>query len=233
MNNKGIFVVIEGQDGCGKSTQVKLLKERLERDGRDVITTREPGGTPDAEAVRQLLVTGEKDRWDKISEIFLFSAARRNHVEKLIKPAIAEGKIVISDRFVSSTMAYQGFGHGLDLKLIDRVTNIAIGSFKPDVTFFLTVDPEIGVRRALSRRGTEIRFEQQDMEFYKRVRLGYDYICKQHKLIGDVVSELDTTPMKNESDEECIQRVHQDIYHGCKLFTENEDLLTQLKLKYP
>jgi dTMP kinase len=169
----GLFIVLDGQDGSGKTTQVATLKDTLERIGYEVVTTREPGGSPGAEAVRSLLVNGDPGRWDGISELLLFAAARRNHVETVIKPALAAGKIVLCDRFVLSTMAYQGYGHGVSLGLIETITRIAIGDFEPDLTLLFYIDPAIGLQRAAQRRGGEERFESLGMAFHERVRSGF------------------------------------------------------------
>ncbi len=170
----GLFIVLESNEGAGKSTQTACLNRLLTLEGYDVVTTREPGGSPGAEEVRRLLVTGEPGRWDGISELLMFSAARRNHVETLIKPAIAAGKIVISDRFVPSTFAYQGCGRGMDIALIKTVTQIAIGEFKPDLTFILDIPVELGLHRSRNlRKNTELRFETEDLAFHRRVRDGY------------------------------------------------------------
>jgi len=183
---KGFFIVLDSCNGAGKSTQIKCLKERLEALDYDVITTREPGGTPGAEQVRELLVTGDPDRWDKISEIMLFSAARRNHVETLIKPSLAAGKIVLCDRFVPSTIAYQGFGRGVALDTIKHITKMAIGDFEPDLTFLFFIDPKVGLQRAASRRGHEMRFESLDMDFHRRVQDGYDYVLREGNREGSI-----------------------------------------------
>lgn len=203
---KGLFIVFDGIDGSGKSTQVNLLKERLEGQGFTVIKTREPGGTPGAEEIRNLLVTGEANRWDGISELLLFAAARRNHIETLVKPALAEGKIVICDRFVASTIAYQGYGRQRNLDLIKQVMDIAIEDFTPDWTIFLTIDLEEGLRRATSRAGKELRFESMDLDFYRRVHAGYTAVYEKMIKVG-CCTELNTTTYLNETDEECIKRI--------------------------
>lgn len=204
----GFFIVFDGMDGSGKSTQIMKVKERLEARGHNVVITREPGGSPSAEDVRSLLVNGEPDRWDKLSELFLFTAARRNHVETLIKPALAEGSIVLCDRFVPSTVAYQGYGHGLDLDIIKNVTKLAIGNFKPDLLIIFECGLEEGLARTHKRRGTEMRFESLDLDFHHRVRNGYKAIVNQIGVFGKVQGSLDTT--LNEDDttiEEGIERI--------------------------
>lgn len=177
------FITFEGGEGSGKSTQSKLLFEFLKNSGVNVILTREPGGSPEAEKIRELLVTGDKNRWDKTSETLLFYAARRNHVENLIKPALANNTIVICDRFNDSTIAYQGYGHGFNLNEIEQLTKISIGNFKPDITFIVDITPEDGLKRADKRielaQSNENRFETLGLEFHKKLRQGFLQIAKQ------------------------------------------------------
>ena len=169
------FITLEGGDGCGKSTQARLLKAALEAQGHAVLLTREPGGSPAAEDVRTLLVTGEAERWDKVSELLLFLAARRNHVETIIKPALAKGIWVVCDRFIDSTYAYQGYGHGVDLALIDQLHQIAIGDFVPDITLLFDMPIDDAIARTQSRLegAGEDRFEQLGRRFHEAVRDGF------------------------------------------------------------
>ena len=173
----GLFITFEGGEGAGKTTQIRLLAEKLRQDGRDVLTTREPGGTPEAEKIRDLLVQREGGNWDPLSECLLFFTARRMHVETLIKPALAAGKTVISDRFTDSTVAYQGYGHGFDLSLIARVRDLSIGNFQPQITFLLDLPVEVGLSRSkgrLSASGSaEDKFENLDIDFHQRLRRGF------------------------------------------------------------
>lgn len=180
-NRVGYFIVVDGPNGSGKTTQCKLLKEHFENLGHDVILTREPGGSPEAESIRNLLVNGDPGRWDGISELLLFAAARRNHVETVIKPAIASGKIVICDRFISSTIAYQGYGNGISLDTIDTITQIAIGSFEPDLTILMFVDLETSLVRSKGRRaGVEPRFTSFDNEYHTRVYKGFESLIPKY-----------------------------------------------------
>ncbi|MCB9973599.1 MAG: dTMP kinase [Rhodospirillales bacterium] len=173
----GLFITFEGGEGAGKTTQIKLLAEKLRYNGHEVLTTREPGGTPEAEKIRDLLVQREGGNWDPLSECLLFFTARRMHVETLIKPALAAGKTVISDRFTDSTVAYQGYGHGFDLSLIARVRDLSIGAFQPQLTFLLDLPVEVGLSRSkgrLSASGSaEDKFENLDIDFHQKIRSGF------------------------------------------------------------
>ncbi len=180
----GAFITFEGGEGSGKTTQIHLLKERLKSAGRDVITTREPGGTPEAEKIRDFLVQREGGNWSPMAEALLLFAGRTMHVDNLIKPAIAAGKIVISDRFADSTRAYQGFGHGLGLEKIDEMNRLCLGDFAPDMTFILDIPAEKGLLRAekrLREAGSgEDRFERLDLSFHERLRQGYLEIARSN-----------------------------------------------------
>lgn len=179
---KGLFITFEGGEGSGKTTQIGLLAERLRAQGREVVTTREPGGTPDAEKIRGLLVRNDGGAWTPMAEVLLLYAARVMHVETLIRPALAAGKIVISDRFADSTLAYQGYGHGMDLQLIREIHSLSLSDFQPDMTFILDIPVEKGLRRAgkrLAREGSdEGRFEGMDTGFHERLRQGYLEIAR-------------------------------------------------------
>lgn len=177
LEKKGFFITFEGGEGAGKSTQCRLLAEALEREGISCLLTREPGGSVGAEEIRRLLVTGQASRWDTLTEILLFSAARRDHLVKIIWPAINTGKIVISDRFIDSTMAYQGYGYGnkpeVQAKIKDLYQMIA-PDFYPDLTIILDIDTTKGLQRSCSRSGnTEQRFEGMDLEFHNRLRQAF------------------------------------------------------------
>jgi dTMP kinase len=176
---RGLFITLEGGEGCGKSIQVKRLGALLESEGYDVVLTREPGGSPGAEAIRALLVTGDPDRWDAMTEALLFFAARRDHVERTIRPAIVAGKVVISDRFADSNMAYQGYGHDLGRDTIEHLYALTLGEFKPDITLILDLPVEEGLKRATARGGNEQRFEDMDVAFHHRLRDGFLDIAKQ------------------------------------------------------
>jgi dTMP kinase len=166
----GRFISFEGGEGSGKSTQLRRLAARLSAQDVIVITTREPGGTPGAEDIRQLLVEGEPGRWDGRVEALLVNAARADHVARLIRPALAEGKWVLCDRYVHSTLAYQGAARGLDDAELRQLHAFATGDLWPDLTIVLDVDPTLGLARAAGRAGGEARFEGEPPAFHKAVR---------------------------------------------------------------
>jgi len=171
---KGRFISLEGGEGTGKSSQISRLAKHLEGKGLNVIITREPGGTPAAEDVRNLLVTGEPDRWDAMSELLLLYAARRAHVERVIKPALQRGDWVISDRFADSTMAYQGYAMGLGADVVKKAHELALGDFQPDLTLIMDLSVEIGLERAharmLNHAEAENRYERMGAAFHNCLR---------------------------------------------------------------
>ncbi len=173
----GRFITLEGGEGAGKSTQIDRLAERLEDAGVGVITTREPGGAPGADTIRSILVSGDIDRWDPMSEALLNFAARREHLIRTIWPALERGHWVLSDRFADSTMAYQGYGHGVDRELIGTLYRAAVGDFRPDMTLMLDLPVAEGLRRANRRNDdsatAEDRYERMDKAFHQRLRDGY------------------------------------------------------------
>lgn len=172
MSRQGLFISFEGIDGSGKSTQARRLAEVLRNMGRDVVLTREPGGSPGAEEIRRLVLEGDKDRWSAETEILLFTAARRDHLERVIAPALARGAVVICDRFADSTRMYQGLGRS-DLRgLVDQLHELMIGQ-EPDVTVLIDIDPGVGLGRALSRGGGEARFESFGEGMQARMRAGF------------------------------------------------------------
>ena len=172
MSGQGLFISFEGIDGSGKSTQARRLAEALRNTGRDVVLTREPGGSPGAEEIRRLVLEGDKDRWSAETEILLFTAARRDHLERVIAPALARGAVVICDRFADSTRMYQGLGRS-DLRgLVDQLHELMIGR-EPDLTELIDIDPGVGLGRALSRGGGEARFESFGEGMQARMRAGF------------------------------------------------------------
>ncbi len=174
----GRFITLEGGEGAGKSTQIARLADWLSARGREVVATREPGGSPGAEMIRKLLVEGPAERWDGPTEALLHYAARRDHLRLTVWPALKRGAWVISDRFADSTRAYQGYGHGLDLAMLARLYEIAIGGFQPDLTLILDLPVETGLARAAARHGAETRYEGLPRDFHERVHDGFVEIAK-------------------------------------------------------
>lgn len=182
-----LFITFEGGEGAGKTTQCRLLHDYFKGRGRDVVLTREPGGTPEGEKIRNLLVQRDGGQWTPMAECLLFFAARQMHVEKLIKPALAAGKIVICDRFSDSTLAYQGYGHGFDHDTIRTLERVTLQHFTPHLTFLLDIAPDQGLKRSLAHnqsttgsQSTEDRFEHLKLEFHEKLRAGFLDIAQQN-----------------------------------------------------
>jgi dTMP kinase len=165
----GLFISFEGIEGCGKSTQARRLAERFEAQGRRVLLTREPGGTPLAERIREIVLDPAVGELDTMAELLLFEAARAQHVAAVIRPALNDGAAVVCDRYIDSTTAYQGGGRGMDRALIERMHDIATGGLTPALTFWLDVPLDVGLRRAAARRASD-RMEQEPEAFHERVR---------------------------------------------------------------
>ncbi|NIA67749.1 dTMP kinase [Pelagibius litoralis] len=178
---RGRFITLEGGEGAGKSTQQKKLADWLSQKGVGVIETREPGGSPGAEQIRNLLVTGAAGRWDAMTETLLHFAARRDHVVATIEPALARGAWVVCDRFADSTMAYQGFGHQLGRPPVETLARLVLGGLKPDLTLMLDLPVEEGLDRARARNGgateAEDRYESMEIAFHERLREGFHEIA--------------------------------------------------------
>lgn len=170
---KGRFISFEGGEGCGKSTQARLLAETLNKAGIETISTREPGGEEGAESIRELLVKGKPERWDPVAETLLFLASRTQHTERVIKPALARGAWVVSDRFHDSSRVYQGVGKNVSDAYYRQLHAAVLGNFLPDLTFLLDIPPETGLFRAHGRRDGETRFESMKLDFHRRVRAGF------------------------------------------------------------
>jgi dTMP kinase len=170
---KGRFITLEGGEGAGKSTQLRRLADTLAARGIDVLTTREPGGSKGAEEIRALLVSGDTGRWGPVTEALLHSAARRDHLERTVWPALEAGRWVVCDRFFDSTMAYQGYGLGLGRERIAALQALALDGFRPDLTLILDIDVRTGLRRAAVRAGGEDRYERMDVGFHERLRHGF------------------------------------------------------------
>ena len=178
MRDKGYFISFEGVDGSGKSTQIQKLADFLRSLSFDIVVTREPGGSIGGEEIRKLLLQGDVDRWSAETEILLFTAARRDHLERIIMPAMKNGQIVICDRFTDSTRMYQGMRGPKLKKLVDMLDKEVIGH-DPDLTILIDIDPEIGLRRAKSRETVEERFEDFGLELQKKMRKGFLNLSKQ------------------------------------------------------
>ncbi len=176
---RGLFISFEGIDGSGKSTQALLLADALAGQGREVVLTREPGGSPGAEEIRRLVLTGDPDRWSPVTELLLFNAARRDHLERTILPALARGAVVVSDRFADSTRVYQGRGRGGGLReVVDRIHALAIGR-EPDLTLVIDMDPARALARGLARRSGEDRFEEMGLRLQEEARAGFAALARE------------------------------------------------------
>lgn len=169
---RGLFITFEGGEGAGKSTQVRALAARLRETGREVVETREPGGSPGAEALRELVVTGERDRWSPLAELLIMNAARDDHLHRTVRPALERGAVVVSDRFADSSRAYQGAGGGVGPAVVAALESAVVGSSAPDLTVILDLPVEAGLARA-ARRGGHDRFEKKGLAFHQRLRDAY------------------------------------------------------------
>jgi dTMP kinase len=181
----GYFITFEGGEGCGKSTQLALLKDYLQKQGKDVLTTKEPGGTELGLELRRMLVTGDKDKMDAVAEALLYYADRRIHMTQKVWPALKEGKWVLSDRFADSTVAYQYYGYNkkVEKNLLDNLYQIAVGDFKPDLTIIFDLDVEKGLARSFAKASSmtekETRHESRGTEFHQLLRQGFLQIARQ------------------------------------------------------
>ncbi|WP_171097017.1 dTMP kinase [Ruegeria sp. HKCCD7255] len=178
MTQQGLFLTFEGIDGSGKSTQARMLADHLRNTGHEVVLTREPGGSPGAEEIRNLVLQGDPDRWSAETELLLFTAARRDHLERTIEPALAEGKVVICDRFADSTRMYQGLSRGNLRAAVDQLHTLMIGR-EPDMTLLIDMDPDTGLSRAKGRQGVEERFEDFGPDLQRRMRAGFLDLAKE------------------------------------------------------
>ncbi len=176
---RGRLITFEGGEGAGKTTQVHLLAAALRAAGYETLETREPGGSPGAEEIRELLVHGPADRWDPMSEALLHFAARREHLRNTVVPALEAGQWVLCDRFADSTMAYQGYGHTLGREPIEALGRLVLGDLEPDLTLILDLPVADGLRRAAARRAGGERYERMDRGFHERLREGFLDIARR------------------------------------------------------
>ena len=177
---KGRFITFEGGEGAGKSTQVGLLASALRAAGQTVLETREPGGNEAAEEIRRLLVHGATTRWDALTEALLHFAARREHLVQSVWPALEKGSWVVCDRFADSTMAYQGYGSGVNIEALENLYALVVGDFAPDLTFVLDLPVDLGLQRATSAQRHEDRYLNMGTNFHERVRQGFVEYAKKH-----------------------------------------------------
>ena len=192
---KGLFITFEGGEGVGKTTQINLLKDYLEQNKFKVITTREPGGTAEGEKIRKFLVSGANNSWDPYSEALIFNAIRREHIKKLIKPAIANGEIVLCDRFIDSTIVYQGIAGKVDQSSLLQLHNTYCYNLYPSLTFFLNLDPLAGLKRANKRQDqSENRFEDLGVDYHTMVHKGF--VSQQRKYPERIIN-IDASLSKN------------------------------------
>ncbi len=191
VKNPGRFITLEGGEGAGKSTQIQVVKDYLLTRGNDVVVTQEPGGTSEGQEIRNLLVSGDKDKWSPLSETLLILADRAAHLERLIRPALAEGKYVVCDRFFDSTRAYQGVAGGLGLDVIHNLQQPVLSTTLPDVTLLLDIDPEKGLRRA-QERGGELRFESKTLAYHRTLRNAFlDFAAQEPDRIFVIDADRD------------------------------------------
>ena len=191
---KGRFITLEGGEGAGKSTQIRLLQGVLENAGHKVLTTREPGGSPGGEAIRDLLVKGDT-AWEPLTEALLNYAARHEHLEKVILPALNEGTWVLCDRFADSTMAYQGYGHAMNREVIRRLHRLVVDDVMPDLTLIFDMPVDEGLKRAVARGDGEDRYERMGKDFHERLREGFLEIAKKDParcFVIDATGDIDT-----------------------------------------
>lgn len=200
-----LFITFEGGEGAGKTTLINCLKEVLENEGYSVIVTREPGGSRLGDAIRDLLLhRAIHMHMSSKAELFLFLSARAQHVEEVIRPSLQEDKVILCDRFSDSSLAYQGYARGLGMEDVEALTNFATDDLKPDLTFFLDVDPEVGLARA-SRVGKPDRIEEQKLEFHKLVREAFIEIAKREP---KRVKFIDASKTQEEVLKQTLEMIH-------------------------
>ncbi|HKL41461.1 MAG TPA: dTMP kinase [Clostridia bacterium] len=209
---KGKFITFEGPDGSGKGTIIKYVKKYLEKNKIDYILTREPGGIEISEEIREIILNKNHLSMDERTEALLYAAARRQHLVEIVKPALNIGKIVICDRFVDSSLAYQGYARGIGIDEVLKINEFAIAGLMPDLTIFLNVRPEVGLERInKSKVRQKDRLDLESLDFHKRVYEGYQEVLKQYP---DRIISIDA--------EQSIKRVSEESINSIKTFLENE-----------
>ncbi len=209
----GKFITLEGGEGAGKTTQAGRIKTALEGAGIEVVTTREPGGTFGAEAIRDLVLSGSHERWSGLTELLLMYAARLDHVEKLIKPALARGVWVLCDRFNDSSMAYQGYARGIGRQRVAAIDDVVLDGFKPDLTILFDIDPILAQRRVKTRGEDLSRFDTEELEFHKTLRAAFLDIAKRN---GKRFSLVDAT-LSRDAIETQIKHILMRKFSGLRL----------------
>ena len=181
MNKK--WISFEGGEGSGKTTLIKALEKRFKEAGQSVLTTREPGGVPVAEKIRHILLDKTKDHMDPMTEAILFAASRRQHLVEKVLPALEEGKIVLMDRYVDSSVVYQGYARGLGMERIAKLNEYATSGMMPSLTFYLDLDPEVGMKRIQTNKRDQNRLDLESMDFHHKIRQGYQLLCEREERI--------------------------------------------------
>ena len=202
---EGRFITFEGGEGAGKSTQLNRLRDALKQAGVDVVRTREPGGSPAAEEIRTMLVSRETHCWAPETELLLHCAARFEHVASVVNPALTRGAWVVCDRFLDSTVAYQGYGHGLGTDMVDQLHQMLFGAFQPDLTLILDIPVDVGLERTQVRGSSEDRYERMEIEFHERLRFGFLKIAEQN---SDRCAVLDAAKDEDHVYRDVIERVN-------------------------
>jgi dTMP kinase len=208
---KGIFITIEGPEGAGKTTIIEMLLEKLESEGYPIIKTREPGGIEIAEQIRSVILDKQNTSMDGRTEALLYAAARRQHLVEKVLPAIEQGFIVLCDRFIDSSLAYQGFARGIGMDDVYSINEFATENRMPDATLYFDIDPEIGIKRINEHKGREVnRLDLENLEFHRKVREGYHILTKRY---SNRIIEIDASQPLQKVFEEAVSSVRDLIRH--------------------
>lgn len=199
----GLFITMEGSDGSGKTTQIEELQGYLVNLGYEVMITREPGGTSISEKIRKIILDVNNETLSDMTEALLYAASRAQHVEEKIKPALETGKIVISDRFVDSSIAYQGYARGIGIDTVEEVNKYALQGVIPDITFFFDIEPEIAMKRKVSQKSLD-RLELEHISFHNKVYEGYKILLKRYP---NRIKSIDARKTKEEIQEQIIKEI--------------------------